>query len=742
MKAERQGWLDIAKGLAMGWIVLVHFVEQFTRSAYFGNPTRNWPPLAERIAQLQPLPIEGFDGAVVNSVRWLGLAGDQGVQIFIVASGLGLAMSALRASEPQPAMAFYSKRLMSIVPMWLTAHALFMLLGLVLAHSLNLTDWKTWASLVGLRSLPPVMYHFSPAWWFIGLLLQLYLVFPLLMRWLQRWGPARFFLIVGGGALLVRAVGLLSDVGFVAWWSRGGFFVTRLPEFVFGMALAAWLAQAEPPAWLRRSPKLVLLALVAIVLGNLLSFTLAGLVGAFLLSGAGWVLLFYALAPSGRSVLGRVCMWASVHSLALFLVHHTVILELVPDDLAARSGLTMLGYLALSLAVSVLMVFVLERLTAWVLRSITALRSAGGARLRRRALIGGLATLALLFMAEAAVRRFNPQEVLGWGERVSMQPDDRYGYKLVPNQSTRLRWLSYDYVVQTSALGFPAPDYPGPKPAGTLRILVTGDAYESAEGVDTAQSWPRLLEQRLRARGVAAEVLNLSVTGWGPNQYARVIEDFTPRFQPDLVLVGTFVNDFSDAQMSDADFRASIGFGRASQTGAWSWLRLSHLAAFVRSELLPRVRDALGTDEYGRGYFFGHYGPLERASLPDLQKGAAILAERLRSIRSVTEAAGARTLVLQVPAPAQVCPPDAVDYTPKKLHVLDTQRFDLDQPQRLSSQVCTQVGLPCIDLRPAFAGTVGLSACQRANLHWTSAGHAAVAAFVDAQIAALPASAR
>jgi len=115
------------------------------------------------------------------------------------------------------------------------------------------------------------------------------------------------------------------------------------------------------------------------------------------------------------------------------------------------------------------------------------------------------------------VRRLDPQEVLGWGERPSLQPDPRYGYKLIPGQTTRLRWLSYDYVVQANELGFPGPLYPTERTPGTLRIIVTGDAYESAEGVDTGESWPRLLERRLRERGVQAEVLNFSITGWlGP----------------------------------------------------------------------------------------------------------------------------------------------------------------------------------------------------------------------------------
>ncbi len=736
-------WLDVAKGVAIVWIFLVHFVERFTPGAYFANPTRNWPALGERFTQLLPLPLAGTDGAVVNLLRWVALPGDQGVQIFIVASGVGLAWSALRADAQPPLLAFYRRRLLRIVPMWVVAHLLFLALGVLTAGALSLADWKTWASLVGLRSLPPVMYHFAPAWWFVGLLLQFYLVFPLLMRALLRWGPARFFWIVGGAALLVRAWGLFGLEAGLDWWSRGGFFVTRLPEFVFGMALAAWLRRDSPPDWLQRGPRLLLIAVLAVIFGNLLSFTLAGMAVAFLFTGAGWVLFFHAWSPSATGVAGRVLLWTSAHSLAIFLVHHPVIILLVPQDLELRPWPAVMGFLALAAGVTLLLALLLERLTALALRVLAAWRDDPWSprRWRRTALGGSLAVLALL-LGEAAVRHFAPEEVLGWGERRSMQPDARYGYKLVPDQTTRLRWLSYDYVVQASEIGFPAPNYPLPKAPGTLRILVTGDAYESAEGVDTAHSWPRLLERNLRSRGIAAEVLNLSVTGWGPNQYARAVADFAPAFRPDIVLVGLFVNEFSDAQTSDAQFRASIGFDRPPQDGLWSWVRLSHLLSYLRNELVPRVRDATGTGTYARGFFYGHVGPLERSALPALEKGAAVVGERLSEIRNAAEAVGASTLVLQVPAPAQVCPPDAVDYSPRRLNLGDTARFDIDQPQRLGRQLCDEVGLRCVDLRPAFAGAVSRTACQRANLHWTREGQAAVADFVTRVVEALPAPAR
>ena len=101
---------------------------------------------------------------------------------------------------------------------------------------------------------------------------------------------------------------------------------------------------------------------------------------------------------------------------------------------------------------------------------------------------------------ELLVQTFDPQEVKGWGEKPSLEPHDTFGWYLIPNQTTRLRWESYDYYVNSNELGFPGPSYPEEKTPETIRILTFGDAFTSAEGVNTEQAWPRLLESNLASR--------------------------------------------------------------------------------------------------------------------------------------------------------------------------------------------------------------------------------------------------
>jgi hypothetical protein len=133
------------------------------------------------------------------------------------------------------------------------------------------------------------------------------------------------------------------------------------------------------------------------------------------------------------------------------------------------------------------------------------------------------------------VRRAAPREVWGWGERPSLEPSQTFGWRLRPATRTRLRWLGYDYVVRANALGFPGPNRPEERAPGMLRVLVTGDAFSSAEGVDTDRAWPRLSSRRgrgpRRRRGAHPRD-----DRYGPNQEAAVVREFVPRFRPDVVL--------------------------------------------------------------------------------------------------------------------------------------------------------------------------------------------------------------
>src|SRR5262249_6647821 len=156
--------------------------------------------------------------------------------------------------------------------LWWATHLFFLVPCLLLGRGLDPVAGTFWLDLLGVRLTPYQLYYFAPSWWYVGLLVQLCAVYPLLWIALRRAGPGRFLAWTLAVAFAVRGAGLLAFdhafEGYLDAWSRGAIFVTRLPEFALGMALASWMqaAPAATDARLRaRSTRIA--ALAALVLG-------------------------------------------------------------------------------------------------------------------------------------------------------------------------------------------------------------------------------------------------------------------------------------------------------------------------------------------------------------------------------------------------------------------------------------------------------------------------------------------
>jgi hypothetical protein len=337
----------------------------------------------------------------------------------------------------------------------------------------------------------------------------------------------------------------------------------------------------------------------------------------------------------------------------------------------------------------------------------------------------------LLIGGELWVRANDPQEVNGWGERPSLEPHPTFGWRLIPNQTTRLRWLGYDYESAANALGFPGPLYPAERAPGSLRIMTTGDAFTSAEGVDTPKAWPRLLEGALARRlgGRLVEVQNFGVTGYGPTQYAAVAEAFVPLFSPDVLVITMFVNEFDDVATSNAAFRRSIGFGRTSADSLYAVLTLGHLTTFASGGALKLAFERILGKPDPADANFAQLSAFRAGRGPDVAANRAMLRDRLDRVRQIAEASGVRLLLLLVPANIQACAPADLGVYPGNVDLGDSKRFDLERPQRVLAEVAAALGIAAVDLRPVLA-QAGHCLYQPRNMHWLPEAHERVATFV------------
>lgn len=107
--------------------------------------------------------------------------------------------------------------------------------------------------------------------------------------------------------------------------------------------------------------------------------------------------------------------------------------------------------------------------------------------------------------------------------------------------------------VHINSLGFrDTRQYSLDKNPGTFRILVLGDSVTFGHGALEETTYPYLLEQRLRQwrPDVDWQVWNLGVPGYNTRQELAYLKRVGPRYKPDLVIVGFYLNDLVDNDVS------------------------------------------------------------------------------------------------------------------------------------------------------------------------------------------------
>lgn len=103
-----------------------------------------------------------------------------------------------------------------------------------------------------------------------------------------------------------------------------------------------------------------------------------------------------------------------------------------------------------------------------------------------------------------------------------------------------IEFKTYDFECKyrTNSMGLRGEEVP-PKSKEVFRILVIGSSPTFGWGVNEEDIWPERLKQMICATGRRVEVVNGSIPGLGPVEYARRAECLVPDVRPDLVLIGT-----------------------------------------------------------------------------------------------------------------------------------------------------------------------------------------------------------
>lgn len=84
------------------------------------------------------------------------------------------------------------------------------------------------------------------------------------------------------------------------------------------------------------------------------------------------------------------------------------------------------------------------------------------------------------------------------------------------------------------------------KRPGELRVLVLGDSHTFGYEVNQQETYAAVTEKLLREKGFDATVINAGVSGTGTAEQLVFLEQEGLRYDPDVVVLGFFSNDFDD----------------------------------------------------------------------------------------------------------------------------------------------------------------------------------------------------
>lgn len=157
-------------------------------------------------------------------------------------------------------------------------------------------------------------------------------------------------------------------------------------------------------------------------------------------------------------------------------------------------------------------------------------------------------TLIVLVIAEIGTR------VL-WGHQANLFPRYHTGAQYGDYQLRRLRPNTTFYhtsadgtwAFTTNAQGYrDTRNWKHERTTGVKRVLVLGDSHTQGFECRQDKTYSAILEKRLNALGQPTEVLNCGISGMGTAEQLAFLENEGLKYQPDVVVLGWYVNDLDD----------------------------------------------------------------------------------------------------------------------------------------------------------------------------------------------------
>lgn len=357
---------------------------------------------------------------------------------------------------------------------------------------------------------------------------------------------------------------------------------------------------------------------------------------------------------------------------------------------------------------------------------------------------------------QPTIHRFDPE--LGWektpfaeSRRVSREFDvsfqiDAFGLRDdfvgpdVPQDAQLARQRARFLERTPDALASPA------RGDNRRRVLVLGDSFVLGYTVDREALFVDLLERRYRAEGRAMDLVNAGTEGWSTDQEVVWYERNAHRFDADTVVLCTYDNDlWWNSQPAYRRFPKP----RFQPLEAGQQPRQEALVLRDPGERTPWERTALGSFLSNLGERPTLWTPAGTDLKLDLESTAyfieppaemveAMVAERTKAallhLQQLCTKHGAALLVAPIPNKAAIVPAARERFLAKFAAV--EGRIRPDQPVEFVLGLCRELGIACVDARPAFLRAVaaGESLYYESDWHLDPSGNDAFARFLHGEL--------
>lgn len=344
-----------------------------------------------------------------------------------------------------------------------------------------------------------------------------------------------------------------------------------------------------------------------------------------------------------------------------------------------------------------------------------------------------LIVIAGILTTEFYLRHYKPLETNSWGELPALQTDNETIYSLIPNKITNLRYNNYDYTLVTNSLGFASPEISlGTKTETEIRIMITGDAFSMPEGIEYENSYPALLENKLKDAipGKRINVINAGVTGYGPNEIYAQVKKFVDKIRPDIVINEMFINEFLEINLTRNERLKEIGLERNEFKKKRIRDKVMMLGNFQLVIQFPfYLKNLVGANEdynYNKSllYFYEKDSPFYNDSV------IIKLNNYLVNMKEICFNHEAELIVMGVPGQLEVSESKYISYFPKSVNINDTSVFDLNKPLFIIENICNDNNIKYLNSKIVLKGNPEQPLYFEKSWHWNVKGHEVVADFL------------